>query len=111
MLALLDALLEDKADERETTVTSRFDTDEQGRRIVAWKRDGAYTPDGDGVFDIGNATGAAIRSLESGTPAEPAGGTGEMRAGTVCHAYRRSPSSSTTRTITNSRPWPIETRG
>jgi ADP-ribosylglycohydrolase len=81
MLALLDALLVDHPGERETSVTSRFDTEEQGRRIVAWRREKAYTPDGDGVFDIGNATGAAIRALETGTPAEKAGGTDEYSNG------------------------------
>ncbi|MEX1171173.1 MAG: ADP-ribosylglycohydrolase family protein, partial [Chloroflexota bacterium] len=83
MLALLDALLLDATGEGgpETTVTSRFDTDEQGRRIVAWQRDKAYTPDGDGVFDVGNATSAAIRALEAGTPAEQAGGTDERSNG------------------------------
>ncbi len=84
MLALLDALLLDEPGEpgqRETRVTSRFETEEQGRRIVAWRRDKAYTPDGDGVFDIGNATSAAIRALESGTPAEDAGGTDEYSNG------------------------------
>ncbi len=84
MLALLDALLLDEPGEpgqRETAVTSRFDTAEQGRRILAWRRDKGYTPDGDGAFDIGNATSAAIRALESGTPAEEAGGTEERSNG------------------------------
>ena len=64
MLALLDSLL-----------TVGFDPEDQGRRIVAWYRSKAYTPDGDGLFDIGNTTRAAISALESGTPAERAGGT------------------------------------
>ena len=81
MLALLDALLEDRPGPKETRVTARFDTSEQGRRIVAWRRDQAYTPDGDGLFDIGNATGAAIRELETGTPAEEAGGIDDRSCG------------------------------
>src|SRR5690348_3916213 len=39
MLALLDSLL-----------TAGFHTQDQGQRIVAWYRDKAYTPDGDGLF-------------------------------------------------------------
>lgn len=62
MLALLDSLLE-----------TGFDPDDQGRRAVAWARDGAYTPDGEGRFDIGNATQQAIASLQRGTPALDAG--------------------------------------
>src|SRR3954470_20302146 len=45
MLALLDSLL-----------SAGFDADDQGRRAVAWADEGAYTPDGDGRFDIGGAT-------------------------------------------------------
>ncbi len=63
MLALLDSLL-----------AGGFDPDDQGRRIVAWHDDGAYTPDGDGRFDIGNATAQAIRHLKRGVPAGDAGG-------------------------------------
>lgn len=70
MLALLDSL---------TAVG--FDTEDQGRRIVAWYREKAYTPDGDGRFDIGNATRTAIHSLERGIPAEQAGGTDERSNG------------------------------
>lgn len=75
MLALLDALLEDEPGRAETTVRARFDTEEQGRRIVAWRDEGAYTPDCDGVFDVGTTTMAAIARLRAGTPAEAAGGT------------------------------------
>ena len=64
MLALLDSLLE-----------TGFDTADQARRIVAWYRDKAYTPDADGAFDVGNTTRAAISAIERGTPAEQAGGT------------------------------------
>ena len=68
MLALLDSLL-----------SVGFDPEDQGRRIVAWYRDGAYTPDGDGVFDVGITTRSAISALESGVPADGAGPT-ERRA-------------------------------
>jgi ADP-ribosyl-[dinitrogen reductase] hydrolase len=70
MLALLDSL---------TAVG--FDTDDQGRRIVDWYRQKAYTPDGDGFFDVGNATRNAIHSLEQGVAAGQAGGTDERSNG------------------------------
>lgn len=62
MLALLDSLL-----------GAGFDVEDQGMRSVAWRRDRAYTPDGDGCFDIGGATGRALSALALGTPAADAG--------------------------------------
>ena len=47
MLALLDSL-----------ISVGFDPEDQGRRALAWADAGAYTPDGDGMFDIGGATSA-----------------------------------------------------
>ncbi len=70
MLALLDSLL-----------TVGFDPEDQGRRAVAWADAGAYTPDGDGMFDIGGATSAAFGRLRRGTPAIDAGGTGDRDQG------------------------------
>jgi ADP-ribosyl-[dinitrogen reductase] hydrolase len=70
MLALLDSLL-----------TAGFDPEDQGRRALAWADTRAYTPDGDGAFDIGNATGGALARLRSGVPAIDAGGTGERDQG------------------------------
>ncbi|HUG48953.1 MAG TPA: ADP-ribosylglycohydrolase family protein [Candidatus Limnocylindria bacterium] len=70
MLALLDSLLE-----------TGFDTDDQGRRALAWYREGRYTPDGDGHFDIGNATREALLGIERGTPAEHAGPAHEQAGG------------------------------
>ena len=70
MLALLDSLL-----------TAGFDVEDQGRRAVAWYRDGAYTPDGDGRFDVGLTTTAALSAIERGTPAADAGPTGEFDNG------------------------------
>ena len=70
MLALLDSLLR-----------AGFDPQDQGRRALAWWDEGAYTPDGDGGFDIGNATGAALARLRAGTPAIDAGGAGERDQG------------------------------
>ncbi len=70
MLALLDSMLQ-----------GTFDLEDQGRRAVAWYRDKAYTPDGDGLFDIGNATSSALRAIVHGTPAAEAGATGEQAGG------------------------------
>jgi ADP-ribosylglycohydrolase len=69
MLALLDSLL-----------TAGFDADDQGSRAIDWHRHGAYTPDGT-VFDIGNATRAALDVIGRGTPAESAGPTHERASG------------------------------
>ncbi len=70
MLALLDSLLH-----------AGFDTDDQGRRALSWADDGAYTPDGDGKFDIGGTTSAAMHALRVGTRAVEAGPTDEHAAG------------------------------
>ena len=63
MLALLDSLL-----------TVGFDPVDQGMRYLAWSDDGAYTPEGEGRFDIGNATAVALGRIRGGVPAEEAGG-------------------------------------
>jgi ADP-ribosylglycohydrolase len=70
MLALLDSLL-----------SAGFDPEDQGRRALAWWDDRAYTPDGDGAFDIGGATSTALSRLRAGTPAIDAGGTEEHDQG------------------------------
>jgi ADP-ribosyl-[dinitrogen reductase] hydrolase len=51
----------------------RFDPADQALRIRRWFEEGAYTPDGDGRFDVGAATRAAIEALRAGVPAEEAG--------------------------------------
>jgi len=61
MLALLDSLLE-----------TGFDTADQARRALAWLNDGRYTPEGEGRFDVGAATAAALRAIEAGRPPEHA---------------------------------------
>jgi ADP-ribosylglycohydrolase/protein-tyrosine phosphatase len=71
MLALLDSL---------TAEGVGFDLEDQGRRAVAWYREGAYTPDGR-VFDIGGTTSQALAAIESGTPAAEAGPTDDMSCG------------------------------
>ncbi|MDQ3881439.1 MAG: ADP-ribosylglycohydrolase family protein [Chloroflexota bacterium] len=70
MLALLDSLL-----------SAGFDPDDQGRRALAWATRQAYTPDGEGPFDIGRTTQEALRRIAGGTPALDAGGTGERDNG------------------------------
>jgi ADP-ribosylglycohydrolase/protein-tyrosine phosphatase len=65
MLALMDSLLD-----------VGFETEDQGRRALAWRREGAYAP-GAKVFDIGTATRQALDALAGGTPAEQAGPTHE----------------------------------
>ena len=70
MLALLDSLLE-----------RGFDTEDQGRRAVAWMVDGAYTPDGEGHFDIGGTTAIALDAIRRGVPPVEAGPTDERACG------------------------------
>ena len=69
-LALLDSLL-----------TAGFDAEDQGRRFLDWLRHGAYTPDADGLFDIGNTTHDALRRLRGGISAGEAGPAGERDNG------------------------------
>ncbi|MFH1474448.1 MAG: ADP-ribosylglycohydrolase family protein [Chloroflexota bacterium] len=71
MLALLDSLVAWDGDGGASAV--RFDLADQALRIRRWFEEGAYTPDGDGRFDVGNATRAAIEALRAGVPAEEAG--------------------------------------
>jgi len=78
-LALADSLLPATGTTDPRAV--QFDPDDQGRRIVAWWRDSAYTPDGDRPFDVGGTTLAAIRALEAGTPAVDAGPANERACG------------------------------
>ncbi len=71
MLALLDSLV--RPGESGGRPVIRFDVADQARRILAWHDEGAYTPGGDGLFDIGTATSAAIRALAAGTAPAAAG--------------------------------------
>ncbi|MEJ8849648.1 ADP-ribosylglycohydrolase family protein [Variovorax rhizosphaerae] len=70
MLALLDSL---------TTVTP-FTVDDFAQRMLAWRRDGKYTPDGV-VFDVGIQTSTALQRIAKGTPAAQAGPVGERDNG------------------------------
>jgi hypothetical protein len=71
MLALLDSLLPDPW--AEPPRSGGFDTADQARRALAWADEGAYTPDGEGRFDIGAATSQAMEAIRRGVPAEEAG--------------------------------------
>ena len=71
MLALLDSLL-----------SAGFDTADQARRALDWQQAGAYAPGGD-VFDIGNATAAALSRLRAGTPPEEAGAIDALGNGSL----------------------------
>jgi len=71
MLALLDSLLPDPRSEPPRS--GGFDTADQARRALAWADEGAYTPDGEGRFDIGAATSQAMEAIRRGVPAEEAG--------------------------------------
>jgi len=71
MLALLDSLV--AWDGAAGRAVVRFDPADQALRIRRWFEEGAYTPDGDGRFDVGNATRAAIEALRAGVPADEAG--------------------------------------
>jgi ADP-ribosylglycohydrolase/protein-tyrosine phosphatase len=71
MLALLDSIVAWDGESGRAAV--RFDAADQAVRIRSWYEEGAYTPDGDGRFDVGNATRAAIDALRRGVPAADAG--------------------------------------
>jgi ADP-ribosyl-[dinitrogen reductase] hydrolase len=72
MLALLDSL---------TAPGVGFDPEDQGRRALAWRDNKAYTPDGDGLFDIGTTTSRALSALAAGTPAIDAGPADDRASG------------------------------
>src|SRR5690606_8012277 len=71
MLATLDGLLQ----------PGRPHPSALAQRYLAWYRDGAYTPDNDGPFDIGRTTRAALDRLAQGVPAAEAGPAGERDSG------------------------------
>ena len=70
MLALADSL-----------ATVGFHPEDQARRALAWVDRAAYTPDGEGAFDIGGATSRALARLRDGVAAIDAGGTEERDCG------------------------------
>lgn len=63
LLALLDALL----------VEPRLDMEDFGKRMLKWRHEGAYTPDGV-VFDIGIQTSMSLSKLAAGEKAYMSGG-------------------------------------
>ena len=70
-LALLDSLL-----------SVGFDTDDQGRRALAWLDEGQYAVAGE-VFDVGTATSAALGRIREGIPAEEAGAPSALGNGSL----------------------------
>ena len=80
-LALLDSLLPGTPGRGHGTRTPRFRPEDQGRRFLAWRDGTAYTPDGDGRFDIGPTTAEALGRLADGVPALQAGPGGERSCG------------------------------
>ena len=64
----------------ESLAESGIDFHEQAARFVAWMREAHWTAHGE-VFDIGNATRAAIESLAAGEEPTQAGLAGELHCG------------------------------
>jgi ADP-ribosylglycohydrolase/protein-tyrosine phosphatase len=79
MLALLDSLLPDPW--ADPPRPGGFDTTDQAARFVRWAWEGAYTPSGEGRFDIGSTTSQALRRVREGAPAEEAGPADEQSQG------------------------------
>ncbi len=79
MLALLDSLLPDPW--VDPPRTGGFDTSDQAERFVRWAWEQAYTPSGEGRFDIGGTTSDALRRIRDGVAAEDAGPTDERSQG------------------------------
>jgi len=86
MLALLDSLLRDHAPAGDGAGEApalheppdparQFDAEDQAARFLAWADLRNYTPDGDGLFDIGATTARALDRLRKGVPADQAGPT------------------------------------
>ncbi len=69
-LAMLDSL---------TSVP--FDPDDQAQRMLAWFDEAAYTPDGEGAFDIGVTTRAALDRIRQGSRGIDAGGSADRDQG------------------------------
>ncbi len=57
-----------------------FDTEDIGRRFVAWYHEGLWTP-WNKVFDVGVATSQALARIANGVRAEVAGGDGQYSNG------------------------------
>lgn len=75
-LALLDSLLHAGPEDGPA-----FDLADQGHRFRAWRDNGAYTPDGDGRFDVGATTFRALARLDGGVNPADAGPRGERECG------------------------------
>src|SRR5271170_4194670 len=64
----------------DSLVRHEFDTEDMGRRFVAWSREEMWTPHGK-VFDIGTTTAKSLSRISSGVRAESAGGDTEYSNG------------------------------
>lgn len=64
----------------DSLVNSEFDTQDIGNRFVLWMKEALWTAT-NVVFDIGGATADALSRIESGAPAEDAGGRDEYSNG------------------------------
>jgi ADP-ribosyl-[dinitrogen reductase] hydrolase len=60
----------------DSLLNHEFNLDDMGSRFVRWLHDGLWTAHGN-VFDVGGATSAALSRIETGTPADMAGGKSE----------------------------------
>jgi ADP-ribosylglycohydrolase/protein-tyrosine phosphatase len=79
MLALLDSLLPDPWSD--PPHPGGFDPQDQAQRFVRWAWEGAYTPFGEGRFDMGGTTSDALRRIRDGVAAEDAGPTDDRSQG------------------------------
>ncbi len=65
----------------ESELERGFDTADQAGRFLRWDADGAYTPDGEGRFDIGGTTARALDRLRHGVTPTDAGPAEEQANG------------------------------
>jgi ADP-ribosyl-[dinitrogen reductase] hydrolase len=64
----------------DSLVRHKFDTEDMGKRFLAWYREELWTPHGK-VFDVGIATSRALARIASGMRAEVAGGDDQFGNG------------------------------
>ncbi len=64
----------------DSLLNAEFDTEDMGRRFVAWMQEAKWTATGV-VFDIGGTTADALMKITSGSKAEDAGGCDEHNNG------------------------------
>src|SRR5882672_6280854 len=64
----------------DSLIRHEFDTEDMGKRFLAWYREELWTPHGR-VFDVGVTTSRALSRISSGVPAEVAGGDDQYSNG------------------------------